>query len=500
MQNKSFGSASGSSIPSDQDHRKAELVETKTTCLIDGIDQRLDWRDTFAAWNTLKEGKTLLEYGDEGSVRAHVNSVLLDIEASLRETLGNDLRLSFYSELSTFGDAGDLWVVCANGMAVGVVEVKKPGTRAMTHENILGECFDYMQDVRGFDGLDHVFCILTTYQEWRVLWLPDCDSGARSTTFPNVPEISPRKREVLSKLLQGKLPPWPSSETTEPSSIKAVDVSPNKELNAHRTSQGSSRHPVETATVQRRVVHGGPILHRTDKALVPTIASVLVRMAFSPTSKLDKPLDLDRQYREVKPDSWVWKRLKETFTLSFDQMPDGRTTNFILLMPLGKGEHGITWLATSESGKACVIKFQANASNKRTTVGAAGHTLTDHHHFEREAALWREIWGAKNARATMLVNKSVLIMPYLKTCERPVAEQTDKTKELARKAIDEMLDRGYVHRDLRWDHVGLCRTGVVNDEAKAVFIDLGDVGEFQRGDKVARQQAKKEMLKALDLL
>jgi len=77
--------------------------------------------------------------------------------------------------------------------------------------------------------------------------------------------------------------------------------------------------------------------------------------------------------------------------------------------PWDRGEHGITWLATSESGKACVIKFLA--SNKRRAV------LLDHRHFEKEAARWRDIWGAKNARAIALVDKSALVMPYIKTCE-----------------------------------------------------------------------------------
>jgi len=153
----------------------------------------------------------MLDYGDEDSVRTHVRLVLLDIATSLRGILGSDFKLSFYSELSTFGDAGDLWVVRANGMAVGVVEVKKPGKQAMTHENIIGECFDYMQDVRGFDGLDHVFCILTTYQQWRIMWLPDSDAGAKSIKVPGKPDHAPKKKEMLDRLLKGKLPPWPGS-------------------------------------------------------------------------------------------------------------------------------------------------------------------------------------------------------------------------------------------------------------------------------------------------
>ena len=34
---------------------------------------------------------------------------------------------------------------------------------------------------RSFHGLQHVFGILTTYNEWRICWLPDCDDAAQAT-------------------------------------------------------------------------------------------------------------------------------------------------------------------------------------------------------------------------------------------------------------------------------------------------------------------------------
>jgi len=92
---------------------------------------------------------------------------------------------------------------------------------------------------------------------------------------------------------------------------------------------------------QNRVVCAGPVMAWDHPDLVPTLASVLIKMAFSPATKIDKPIDLDRQYRQVKPDTWVWKTLDRSFTLKFATMPDARTTNFLLLMPLGQGENGI---------------------------------------------------------------------------------------------------------------------------------------------------------------
>ena len=157
--------------------------------------------------------------------------------------------------------------------------------------------------------------------------------------------------------------------------------------------------------------------------------------------------------------------------------------------PWDRGEHGITWLATSESGKACVIKFLA--SNKRRAV------LLDHRHFEKEAARWRDIWGAKNARAIALVDKSALVMPYIKTCEGRVTQQDANTKQLAKKGIDQMLDRGYVHRDLRWQHVGFAGTcpRTRRWRCSLTWVMLGN------SQGVIRKQGKteEEMLPALEL-
>jgi len=98
-------------------------------------------------------------------------------------------------------------------------------------------------------------------------------------------------------------------------------------------------------------------------------------MAFSPATNFDKVIDLDRQYRVVKPDTWSWRRLDASFALSFASIPGERVTNFLLLMPLGQGENGVAWLGASEKGEACVVKFQATAIN-RPLVSSTSLTLT----------------------------------------------------------------------------------------------------------------------------
>ena len=502
LKEKPSGSECGASIPRDVDHPQADLIENMLpTGLIEGIRDKLYLWDSGAVWNILKDEKEL-RTGDEISIRPHVCYVLLDIGASLQDILGPQFRLSFRHELGTFGDAGGLWVVRANGMAVGLVEVVSPGGRdqnppvSMTNKNILGKCYDHMRDVGAFDGVEHVFCILTDYHHWRVLWLPgdDSDEFARSSTIPEAPARAPapKSQQLLDRLLDGNVPPWPGSGAP-PNSLAAGLMGPGVcEAPDLRGDQGTSRCKDKISpAANERVLHGGPIIAWNDKSLISVLASVLVKMAFSPVNPLNKAIGPDRQYREVNPHTWAWKTLKSGFALKFDEMPD-EDAIFLLIMPLGQGENGIAWLATSESGKACVIKFQAESRYRRADVEAASLLL------QEEAARWRDIWGAESARAVTLFGKSALVMPFVRTCKGGVEDQVPETRELAVKAINRLLDRGYVHKDLRWDHVGLCRSGP-EDKMVAIFVDLGNVGKLEENNPLAKEAAKKEMLDSLEL-
>jgi len=60
------------------------------------------------------------------------------------------------------------------------------------------------------------------------------DQGAQETTMPGRPDPAPKKKEMLRRLLQGKLSPaWPDSSAQE-TPLAAADVSPSKNLHGHR--------------------------------------------------------------------------------------------------------------------------------------------------------------------------------------------------------------------------------------------------------------------------
>ena len=313
---KPRGSTSGPSIPSDDQHQPATLVEKTTTCCVRDIHAKLATEDTNAAWS-LHFSMRGFRYITEADVRILVVRVLVDVASSLAPLLGNT-KITFSAVLSTFGD--DLWVLLMDGVVVGVVQVKKPGEVAMTNENIIGECLDYMHDICGLDGLDHVFCILTSYDKWRILWLPDTDTAAKDKRTPSPANHIPQKLTCFTRLLGGKLPPWPGSGVKDPTPLPDP-----------KTPDVNRKSPV-------RVVHGSPVFSQDHGQLVDILASVLLKMLSSPATQLEK-------------------KLPDNFSLSYATMPDEGVRNLLLLFPLGCGHTGRVWLASSLSGSACVIKF-----------------------------------------------------------------------------------------------------------------------------------------------
>ncbi|MHB1873111.1 MAG: hypothetical protein ACYCT1_20030 [Steroidobacteraceae bacterium] len=89
------------------------------------------------------------------------------------------------NELSIFKLRADIWVVVNNtGSPVGVVEVKKPGSKIMGSEYVHGQIYDYMMRLKSFHGLRNVFGVVSTYVQWRIYWLSDCDDIAAAEQVP----------------------------------------------------------------------------------------------------------------------------------------------------------------------------------------------------------------------------------------------------------------------------------------------------------------------------
>ena len=413
-----------------------------------------------AIWGNKRD--TRLVYSTEEDISRFVQEVLRDAVSALPALQSVEVRI--VPELSAFGEKADLWVLARLGVPVGVVEVKKPHEAILQNESVAGQLLDYMKRLRSFFGLSDIFGIATTYEEWRIFWLKDCDAAAASCSMTGA-----TTSEAVP--LQGvpDIPSWGGRDETP-----AMDIA-------------TSSPPTP---VKDRLVHAGNVLRYNDPQLVPTLLSVLMKMVSSPVKRARNLVDPDREYIVVNSSSWFWTRLFGDFKINTrSAMPRTDATSFILLAHLGDGGFGRVWLAATHGGSLCVIKF-----------GKDGTAWNPDH----EALVWKSAWKL-NARVLQLAGRRALLLPYLLTCQRagPTGPDAVAVRLATVRAIERMAAAGWEHTDLarpdndqpKWAHVGLYRQG---GELKALLIDLGIVRKVLKSD-VERAGAVARMRAALGL-
>ncbi len=102
---------------------------------------------------------------------------------------------------------------------MGVVEVKRPGKGIMDSEQVHGQIYDHMMRLRSFHGLRHVFGIVSTYNQWRVYWLNDCNEIAQSPSYHIADDLSRSTRKE-------ELPDPPSDEDDQSDSDESIEEAP----------------------------------------------------------------------------------------------------------------------------------------------------------------------------------------------------------------------------------------------------------------------------------
>jgi hypothetical protein len=423
-----------------------------------------------------------LQYNTEADVVEFVATALRDVAAAIAKPLGAVRQLKISHQLEVAGERADLWVMLCRGRPVGVVEVKKPGKDAMTNPHILGELYDYMMTLRCFEGLERVYGILTTYNEWRFCWLEDTDSDASSTEEPAVPAAA--DDDVLHappSLLSERVPSWPRVATKgcPDRSEKLPDNAMTRLPMSQPAAEGTDPEPE-----LERKLFATRVIETSDTSLVTTLASVLMKMASSSSGSVDKLVDPQRRFRTANETQWSWRKLSPPKKgYRFDIPLATNVSTYSLVAPLGRGSSGRAYLAVGGSA-ACVLKFPLDA----TTATAESR--------KHEIQMWKTIWDASFVKEVILANEHVLVLPYVKTCQGTVDDQSEEVKEAARAAVSHILEKGYWHQDCEWRHVGLCyKAG--RSKLHAVLIDLETVVEVPVGQK---ESARNEMLRRLQLL
>jgi len=193
---------------------------------------------------------------------------------------------------------------------IGAVEVKIPKAGVMDNGIFQGQLYDYMRILRDIFGVQDVFGIMSTFEEWRFCWLP---------------RRSPRLQH---------LQPQPQQQ-------KAED----------------------------RIMLASETYNSSDKALHEALVYVLSQMANATVNQPEQPQPGDHcLFLEEKLLSW--KPLPAA--LDDTEFPATQSTSFYVFGSLGSGAEGRVWRGCSTSGKVCAIKvYTARVTTDVPTQEAA---------------------------------------------------------------------------------------------------------------------------------
>ena len=190
-----------SSSVARSDHNPAQLTEKVFQILEDDKTQS----HPMQSWIWIHHKRFgELEWCSEADLCFHVKIVLIDVieEANL-------LFLSCRQHMSLFQKyQPDLWVVCSFGVPIGIVEVKKPFGSPLSNPNVIGQMYDYLSQLMHYTGRCHVFGILTDYNEWRIVWLPETNDAAMSATINTNDDAGQQPVQGPLTFLLSDVPDW----------------------------------------------------------------------------------------------------------------------------------------------------------------------------------------------------------------------------------------------------------------------------------------------------
>ena len=444
---------SASSAPAGSTHPSAAVVISKFKTLEQDKEPKITRESKL--WYSLKsDRKESLHWSSEAGIVEFVKLVLNDIA---REA-GIDC-LTCMTELSLFDNKrADIWLVCAYGVPVGVIEVKNPRKSdrhqsPLNNQNVLGQLFDYVSHLRTYAGRHHAFGILTTYNEWRIVWLPDTQDVAELTT------ITPcEQRNKSIAVLPTDPPNWDESTTDE-------------------LTENSPASATQHSDVERKL-HVSDIYTFDHPDLPHVLLSVMRKMLSSPvTSRSVSTLEPQQSYIYVTQKEWVWKTVSNGIPLTIGHSAPTSFECAYLLADLGGGGDGRVWLATTENGKVCILKFSS-----------------DKDMLEKEKTIWNTAWPSTHVRVCELNNRPVLVMPWVKLCTAEELTKPD-VQEAVRRAVRRLSSVGYKHEDLDQRHIGLRKK---DSKLEAILFDLARTSNVGPADS-EQESAVSEMLEELHL-
>lgn len=399
-------------------------------------------------------------YDCEGDVERFVRLYLSD----LVEGLGLD-DVSVEQALEVLRFRPDIWILTKNQLPFLIVEVKKHADGILSDPSIVSHLGGYLNLARHYFGLAHVFGVLTTMNQFRICWLPDCDACAASESIDN-----PVFGDHLS-----------SDVATE---LHGTKVFPGSDIRVHQC----------LISVILKAYHSA--YKEGHPALPPLSRRYVIK---TDTSKL--------YFRQLSLD---------VTSLAFNA-PHKRCENYLLLKDCKHGAQGRVWMASSVArnkvGKVCMLKFFVSTYKKRPIPEKVLKEQAT-----KEEKFW-QVMGFDMVRVQQLYCDVGLMMPFAVTAKNAVewdrenweliknlVSETDQTRvETALSSVSpvqaldgacgQLVVKGIWHRDIQWRHVSMV---VSNDNIVASFIDYGNaeyISDHNRDRAVADIEQKSKALK-----
>eukprot|EP00026_Physarum_polycephalum_P003714 Phypoly_transcript_03728.p1 GENE.Phypoly_transcript_03728~~Phypoly_transcript_03728.p1 ORF type:complete len:327 (-),score=33.20 Phypoly_transcript_03728:58-1038(-) len=324
-----------------------------------------------------------------------------------------------------------------------------------------------MKRLESFYGIEHVFGIAATYEEWRFFWFPKSDEYARDTI--------PKSEEQC---------PVEVDEAAEDSDSNEDDDGYTDDENNQPTVL-----EIHKSTVLRVLSTSHTIKYDDPKVMV-YLVSVIQKMVWSPFNPVLELSNI-RSYITLDDMSWYWSTVTwKTTTLNRHRTPNANTRQFVLLRDLRGGADGRVWMACTTSGLVCVLKFGRFENTSFFTTSqhesAIAHAAEN---LEREASYYKRL-GVK-VHSTTLCKQPVLILPHF-----TVADLTDEsTQKSAKAAIDDLVAKGIYHLDMKKEHV-FVETPKKKGQPKIIrFVDFAQARDINSGEdvKIIAEEMKKKL-------
>jgi hypothetical protein len=408
-----------------------------------------------------KEGVNITGIETEAKTVSIVMAYIRDV----LEGMGLSKKFLIEQEQGSFGLRPDMYLINTKDRnPIGVIEVKKPYLTAGDEDdgqkinspvltmNALGQINLYLNLLKHAYGVDHPIGILTTMTEFRICWLGD---------LPDMTALGERKFGTISPSDDDK-----GEET--PDNRYVMSVSPMVSFKRNRD-----------------------ILNNV-------VATALFAMSLCKTSADLNPFGTTREFMRINRDSDILHvsapaRYEKPRGLELPKRPPSDCENLNLLKSLGVGVHGYTWLAASESGALCVLKFEHPPSKDgwEETIDAELNVWNKVH---PELGVEKERWRGKNA----------LVLPYFAqasivssaSARDTVDENASETLRAVREELENFAEKGIEHMDVRWPNIGFFSSK--KGELKAVLIDYGYVEKRDNWEREKREAWVTEMMQNLE--